>query len=265
MDKIIFIFCSVFFMNAHAQFTRADMAGSDQKPLHGYFQPQTAAKTAEKSPVIIAMHGCGGMLSPQGKPNDRTQTYAKTLAAQGWHVLFLDSFGGRGVKSICGGGKEVTLQQRVADVQTAVNTIAKRPDVDMQKIALLGWSHGSSTTLLATDKRIAYDVKPITSVVFYPGCGSASVNKGWQPAWPVLMQLGEKDDWTEPASCQNLAAVWRDKVEQDTYANAYHGFDSDAPLRFLKSIKSGVHLGGEPAAKAASEKRIIAYFKAAFK
>jgi dienelactone hydrolase len=53
------------------------------------------------------------------------------------------------------------------------------------------------------------------------------------------------------------------------YANAYHGFDSDAKLTQLKSVISrttgqGVHLGGEPAAKAASQAALLAFFSKAF-
>jgi dienelactone hydrolase len=83
------------------------------------------------------------------------------------------------------------------------------------------------------------------------------------------MQLGALDDWTNPSPCQRLAAVSSDLVKQDTYANAHHGFDSNSPVRPIqlttpRGVKT-VHAGGEPAAKAASQAKMIAFFKEHFK
>ncbi len=231
------------------------------------YQAHIYLASQAKAPTIIALHGCGGMLNKQGEPNQRSTDYAKLLNAQGWHVVYLDSFTARGVKSVCGGGQAVTLAQRVQDVQAAVAYVAQQPYADPARIALLGWSHGGSTALLATDKTVAYTAKPVTTVVFYPGCGKRSVNTGWHAAWPVTMLLGAADDWTDPVPCQQIAAA--QSLSVHTYANAYHGFDSDAPLVQLKSITSaltgqGVHLGGNAAAKSAAQEALISVFKHAF-
>ena len=260
-------------------FNRIDFASSDNATLHGYFSPGATVNavtqnTETQKPTVLALHGCGGMLNAKSAPNARTEAYAKLFNAQGWNVLFLDSFTGRGVQSICGGGQAVMLAQRVADVQAVVgrlsSTVSAIAGVDARRLAVIGWSHGGSTALSANGKNVAYTVQPLATVVFYPGCGARSVQRQWQPAAPVLMQLGAADDWTDPKPCQTLAADWPTLIAVDTYANAYHGFDSNAPLTQLKSITSsmtgqGVHLGGEPAAKAASEARVLAYLAAAFK
>jgi dienelactone hydrolase len=233
--------------------------------LDGYFY----TATNPKAPAILALHGCGGMLNPRGQPNLRTVAYAKFLNEQGWHVLFLDSFTARGVKTVCG-GSNVPPSLRVTDVQAAVAYLAKRDDVDAQRIGILGWSHGGSTTLLANEKNVQYATPPLAALAFYPGCGDG---KGgamfWQPARPILMQLGASDDWTNPITCQRLTALHPDLVQQDTYANAHHGFDSDGPVRPLplytsRGVKT-VHAGGEPAAKAASQAKLAAFFKEHFK
>jgi dienelactone hydrolase len=182
--------------------------------------------------------------------------------------VYLDSFTARGVKSICGGNQAVTLAQRVQDVQAAVAYVAQQPYADPARIAILGWSHGGSTALLATAKSLAYGVKPVATAVFYPGCGKRSVDTGWRAAWPVTLFLGSADDWTDPRPCQQIAAAQNLAVH--TYEGAYHGFDSDAPLVQLKSNTSsmtgqGVHLGGNAAARAAAQAELIAALKAAFK
>jgi dienelactone hydrolase len=220
------------------------------------------------APTIIALHGCGGMVNAKGEPNNRTKDYAKLLNAQGWHVVSIDSFTARGVKSVCGGGQAVTLKQRVQDVQAAVAYVAQQTFADPARIALLGWSHGGTSALLATDKTLTYDIKPVTTLVFYPGCGKRSVDTGWRAAWSVTMLLGAADDWTDPVPCQQIAA--QQGLTVHTYANAFHGFDSDAPLVQLKSITSsltglGVHLGGNSAAKTAAHADLIRSFQQAFK
>ncbi len=233
--------------------------------LDGYFY----TASSQKAPTIVALHGCGGMLNPRGQPNLRTVAYAKFLNEQGWHVLFLDSFTARGVKSVCGSGGNVPPSLRVTDVQAAVAYVAKREEVDAQRIGILGWSHGGSTTLLANEKNVQYVVAPRAALAFYPGCGDGLGRINWQPARPILLQLGAADDWTNAGFCQRLAVQWTELVQQDTYANANHGFDSDAPVRpvLLKTPHGSktVHAGGEPAAKAASQAKLIAFFKEYFK
>ena len=272
--KIILLLCCAFISVLLAAqvlaqpLSRTDFSSTDTATLHGYFSAGNNA--SQKRPTVIALHGCGGMLNTKGEPNARSEAYAKLITAQGWNVLFLDSFTGRGVKTVCGGAQTVTLAQRVGDVQAAVAKLAVQADVDPQRIALLGWSHGGSTALAATSKGLNYAVQPRATVVFYPGCGARSVQRLWQPATPVLMQLGAADDWTDPKPCHALAADWPALIAVDTYPNAYHGFDSNAPLTQLKTITStmtglGVHLGGEPAAKAASERRVLGYLTEAFK
>ena len=238
--------------------------------LDGYFFASPAAD-ARKAPAIVALHGCGGMLRAQGAPNVRTMAYAKLLNAQGWHVLFVDSLTARGVTSVCGGNSKVTQTQRVTDVQAAVALLAKREDVDSSRIGIVGWSHGGATALLANDTSIEYVIAPRAVFAFYPGCGEANERtRAWRPAQPVLMQLGAADDWTSPAPCQTLAAQWKELVLQDTYANAHHGFDSNGSgLRAVyldtPKGKKTVHTGGDPAAKAASQIKLITFFKEHFK
>lgn len=234
--------------------------------LDAYWYPVDA----KLAPTVIALHGCGGMLNPQGRPNLRTQAYSKLLNAQGWHVLFVDSLTPRGEKSVCGGKGNVSPALRVSDVQAAVAHLAQMPQVDSTRLALLGWSHGGSTGLLANNATVRYAVQPKAVVTFYPGCGSKEAQQRWQPALPQLMLLGAADDWTPPASCQRLAKQFTQQIRVQTYAGAHHGFDGDAPLAVVKGVigfetKQPVHAGGDPAAKAASQAELVAFLKEHFK
>ncbi len=267
LQKLVSGFLILLGVCAHAQtLLKIDNNGVQ---LDGYFYA-TQAGNARNAPTIVALHGCGGMLE-RGQPNSRSKHYAQILNEQGWHVLFLDSLTARGIKSVCGGNHQVTQAQRVTDVQAAVAYLSKQSEVDAQRIGILGWSHGGTASLLSNDLSVEYTIAPRAFVAFYPGCGEArGARMAWRPAKPTLMQLGAADDWTSPLPCKSLAAQWDAVVQQDTYANAHHGFDSEG--RVLRTIRLNtpkgaktVHTGGEPTAKAASQLKLIAFFKEHFK
>jgi dienelactone hydrolase len=242
--------CTVF-SAARAAPTTLQNVANEPYQAHVYLNADQS-----KAPTIIALHGCGGMVNAKGEPNNRTNDYAKLLNAQGWHVMYIDSFTARGVKSVCGGGQAVTLKQRVQDVQAAVAYVAQQTFADP-----------APTALLATDKTLIYGIKPVATMVFYPGCGKRSVDTGWRAAWPVTMLLGAADDWTDPVPCQQIAAA--QGLSAHIYDGAFHGFDSDAPVVQLKSITSamtgqGVHLGGNTAAKTAAQAELVRAFQHAF-
>ena len=254
---------------AHAQtLLKIDNQGTK---LDGYYFAAPTTTATPKAPAIVALHGCWGMLNPKGTPNARTLAYAKLLNAQGWHALFVDSLTARGVKSVCGGNSKVTQAQRVTDVQAAVAFLAKHADVDAQRIGILGFSHGGTAALLSNDASVSYATPPRAFVAMYPGCSELAARAmSWQPVKPVLLQLGAADDWTSPVPCQNLADQWKDKVTQDTYPNAHHGFDSDGTVLRAVTLdtpkgKKTVHTGGNPAAKAAAQAKLISFFKEHFK
>jgi len=262
----LIIFSLFLFINGISSAQTLIKIDSKGAAIDGYFY---AAKTtvSPKAPVIVALHGCGGMMEKREQPNSRSKNYARLLNEQGWHVLFLDSLTARGVKSVCGGKTDVTQAHRVADVQAAVTYLAKHSDADVERIGVLGFSHGGTATLLSNDVSVKYAANPRAFVAMYPGCGEdVARQKTWQPVNPVLMQLGAADDWTSPVPCQTLAAQWPSLVRQDTYAGAHHGFDSEGTvlraiqLNTPKGVKT-VHTGGEPTAKATAQAKLISFFK----
>jgi dienelactone hydrolase len=83
------------------------------------------------------------------------------------------------------------------------------------------------------------------------------------------MLLGEADDWTPAAPCHQLAERSAPpRPEVVGYAGAYHGFDSNAPVRVRRDVPNGthpgegVHVGGNAQAHAASRERLKAFIQA---
>ena len=66
----------------------------------------------------------------------------KTAGGWGYVVLAPDSFGPRGVKSVCTTPTAVTANMRVADIAGALDYLATRPDVVKGNIGIIGHSHG---------------------------------------------------------------------------------------------------------------------------
>jgi dienelactone hydrolase len=230
--------------------------------LSGHWFP---ASPALKSPALVLLHGCGGMLNKKGQPAERYTALAARLNALGIHALVLDSLTPRGETELCTrrlDTRQVKQPQRRRDALGALQWLAAQPRVDATKLGLLGWSNGGSTVLASTNRRhaevAAAPVQPSLAVAFYPGC-EAELRAGYEPTAPLLMLLGEADDWTPVAPCKALAAQSSGHAPRwESYLGAHHGFDGTAPVRLRKDVPNGVnpgqgvHVGGNPAARAAS-------------
>lgn len=224
-------------------------------------------------PAVVALHGCGGLYRRDGHTLDaRYPSTVERLHALGYHVLLPDSFGSRGMPSVCSqryGTRSISIADRRADVLDALAWLRSQPGVDDDRIALLGWSNGATTALSTMDARQAPPAPPLAAVVlFYPGCDRLQAAE--PAASAVLMQLGGADDWTPPEPCERLAHRWQAEghsVALDVYPGAYHGFDADTPVRFRADVPNGrnaagVHQGGNPAAARAAQARLAEFLGA---
>ena len=222
------------------------------------------AQEVGRRPAIIALHGCSGLYNNRGRFDDRYTFYAQRWNAAGWHVVAPDSLGSRGQGSICAQTAQertIKVAHRRDDVLRAAAWLAARNDVDPQRIAIVGWSHGAMTALEVVDRSLWRSQPPVAIVMYYPGCNQWKRRALVQPAAPVLMLLGEADDWTPAAPCKELAQRFESShagaVTMRTYADGHHGFDRRGPVRFHPDIpaggdKRGVHVGGNPTAREAS-------------
>ena len=217
-------------------------------------------------PAVLALHGCGGLYNRDGRTLDaRYPEYAARLHAAGVHVLLTDSFTPRGARQICSvkhGDRSITVETRRQDAIAAVRWLQARSEVDPQRIVLLGWSHGAMTLLTAINAARVPHAAPLAgAIAFYPGC-RATLQQPFRLDTPLLLLLGEKDDWTPPGRCIALAErVSQAQPQADltlrVYPDAYHGFDSARPVRLRADVPNGVnpagvHVGGQPEARAAA-------------
>jgi dienelactone hydrolase len=239
--------------------------------LPGYW---FAAPTTGRAPAWVLLHGCGGPYAREAALSSRMRQYARLLNEQGMHALVLDSLTPRGERELCtqrAGERKVTQTQRRRDALGALEWLAARSDVDRARLGLLGWSNGGSTVLAATNlahpEVAAASVRASHAVAFYPGCADEE-RRGYQPSGPLLLLLGEADDWTPAAPCKALAAHAATPTPQlHSYAGAFHGFDGTAPLRLRSDVPGGanpgrgVHVGGDNAARGASQAELLRFLR----
>ena len=249
----------------------------------------SSADVHARTPVVIALHGCNGMYaSTPGRESQldaRGSAYAAKLVGQGYAVLFVDSFGSRGTRQVCTirtSDRTITPARRRLDVLGALQWLGTQRWVARDRIALVGWSHGGSTTLAtisASNRDVAAFRKrsdaPFVraAFAFYPGCAAAVRDERWHPAVPLRIVIGAADDWTPASACEALGARGRDQrwpLEVTVYPDAHHGFDAPrGKVVHLAAVPNGanpgqgVHVGPEPAAREDAQRRLLAFLREA--
>ena len=228
-------------------------------------------------PAIIGLHGCGGMFGSGGKIMSRDAQWADFLSAHGFIVLLVDSFGSRGVGNVCAQRSPAVdpSRERPYDAYAALQYLRTLPLVHADRIGLLGWSQGGATVLFTIDS--SAPARPTVlpegdfraAVAFYPGwCDGKYHRSGWSSKIPLLVLIGEKDNWTQAAPCRYfLEHSRRDDTALTVviYPDAFHDFDwPDLPLHAVTSVstRSGnPTTGTNPAASEDAHKRVLSYFE----
>ncbi len=258
------------------QVPTAGLSSSPGPLLALVFSP--AGKADAKHPAVVMVHGCGGAYGRGGQLNARHAMWGEYLAAQGYVALMLDSFSSRGIQEICTTKfSERTLKEgdRVGDAYAALAYLRQLPNVDAGRIALLGWSHGAGVTLDTVNNLPAATSAATAgfnaAIAFYPGCTSRNKRAdNFHPYAPLLLLIGEADDWTPAAPCKALAATVAARGEPMhivTYPDTFHDFDSPAltAMRIRKDVPNGVNPGAgvttapNPQAREDAKQRVRAF------
>lgn len=255
-----------------------------------WFLPREGA-TPRALPVVVALHGCGGLLA-QGARRDGTtaatgtvagttdvsallqqryREYAHWLTERGYAVLMPDSFSARGKPhGICAepiDNRAIDERTRRADALAALRWVAQQPAVDASRIVLLGWSNGAQAVLATVDASRPWPAgtPPVErAVAFYPGCKRAVQQHSFRLRSPLLLMIGGADDWTPATRCAMLQSAVQARqpgarFRLEIYPGAYHGFDgtselhrrTDVPAAAMRKSHS-VTVGGDAVARVAA-------------
>lgn len=217
--------------------------------------------------VLIALHGCGGLLSTITKNGDklsaRHAAMAEFAVRHDWIAVFPDSFTTRGHREICTqkfADRTIKQTHRKADVLATAQWVKtqtwsagdkqKSEVPSALKTVLLGWSNGGTTVLETIEvpkttqpQQSAVSVTSLIdqAVAFYPGC-SVQLARQYRTDVPLTLFLGGLDDWTPARPCIDLGNHTGARVF--VYPEAHHGFDSPSgSVRLRKDVPNGVNPG----------------------
>ena len=219
-------------------------------------------------PVVIALHGCGGLSTSDGIL-PRYRDWAEQLLKTRHAVLLPDSFGSRELGPQCRvrdrDQRVLARRERVADVTAARQWLMAQAWVARERISLIGWANGASAVLWAVrpqlaPRRLEPDYR--AAIAFYPDC-RISARTGWSTRVPTLLLIGASDDISSPSSCRQMVDGARGRsalARIVVYPEAAHDFDrANLPLRATGpdagSPEAG-HIGTDKEARADSQKRV---------
>jgi dienelactone hydrolase len=220
-------------------------------------------------PVVIALHGCGGLAGHSEPVQPRYRDWAEQLLKQGNAVLLPDSYASREVGPQCHNRERRILarRERVVDILAARQWLMLQPWAAHDRISLLGWANGASALLWAvrpqlSSRHIEPDFR--AAIAFYPDCRISS-GLGWSARVPTLVLIGAKDDVSSPPACRQMVdgAQGRSALARIVvYPSAYHDFDrANFPVHAIGPTADATdpekgHLGTDAEARADSQKRV---------
>jgi dienelactone hydrolase len=220
-------------------------------------------------PVVIALHGCGGLSGHSEPVQVRYRDWAEELLKDGKAVLFPDSYGSRELGPQCHvKERRITARrERVADILAARQWLMQQAWAAQDRITLLGWANGASAVLWAVRPQLLlHHAEPDfrSAVAFYPDC-RLSLGLGWSARVPTLVLIGAKDDVSSPSACRQMVegAHGRSALTRIVvYPTAYHDFDrANLPVQAIGPNPDAAdpekgHVGTDAEARADSQKRV---------
>lgn len=154
-------------------------------------------------------------------------SWADRLSRQSYAALAVDSLGPRGMDENCGG---LFFHEQAEDGYAALGYLAAKPFVRASQVAVMGFSMGAGSVLAALERELLeqrHGEKFRAGIAFY----ASGITTG-----PVLVLVGDKDDWTPSSSCEAMAAGRpelgaprtpgdRSSIELVVYPGVHHDFD----------------------------------------
>lgn len=203
-----------------------------------------APEGAGPFPAVLLLHTCYGNLG-------HADAWAARLQGRGYVAVVVNSMGARDLDghfdrmAVCG-GRVLRSRERARDIRLSVEQLRAAGNVDMTRIALVGFSHGGWTALdyLARPpgpedggSGSAGPVRIKGVVAVYPYCGGEAMEglADWPRGVRTLMLLAGNDQTVSTPECQALARAQAARgflVETHVYPGARHGYDIDPALIF---------------------------------
>ena len=225
-------------------------------------------------PAVALFHGCHGVSAS-------TRQWAEWLGDRGYVALVVDSWRARGIDDGCrADGPDVPSSERFDDAMGALRFLQAQPDVDRARVAAMGWSNGGVFAISVINgpslerARARGVVVPEpgfqAAIALYPGGCYSLVSEA--VVKPLLLLIGEADDWTVARTCAEMVEAMRGRGAPATivlYPGAYHYFDVEGQvMTFLPGVGNrnrpdgaGATVAYDPVAAADARRRVEAFLR----
>ena len=187
-------------------------------------------KKKKKYPVVIGVAGSSGW-------GEHHFEYLKMYQDAGIATLQLQSFKSRNETSTVGTQNTVTIPMVILDSYRALEKLGENPKIDIENVAITGWSLGGGVTLFSGWKPIMDAInsenKFAAHLAFYPPCFAEPSILEFTDS-PMHILIGEIDEWTPADACLELTSFLKENginnVGITVYEGAHHSFDRDEPI-----------------------------------
>ncbi|WP_332853945.1 dienelactone hydrolase family protein [Duganella sp. S19_KUP01_CR8] len=191
-------------------------------------------------PAMVLMHGSGGIEASM-------QTWVDAFHAIGVATFVVSSFEPRGVKRTAEDQTLVPAAANLMDSLQALQLLATHPRIDPARIGVMGFSRGGSVAFQSAVEPLRRavlksELRYALHIPVYAGCGQVY----WSPELsraPMLNLVGEADDYTGAAACEQLAAQYAAAgagIRTIKYAGAHHSWDGNYPVHLLPQATTGI-------------------------
>ena len=175
-------------------------------------------------PLVIGVAGSDGW-------GEHHFEYLKMYQDMGIATFQLQSFKSRGVISTVGTQNTVTHAMIILDSYRALEKLSEHPLIDIDNVAITGWSLGGGVTLFSGWKplmdAIDSDYKFAAHLAFYPPCFVEPSILDFTDS-PIHILIGELDEWTPSDPCIHLVDLLDNNgvdINITVYEDAHHSFD----------------------------------------
>jgi dienelactone hydrolase len=224
--------------------------------------------------AVVICHGSDGV-------DGRGEFHARSLNEAGIVTLEIDMWAARGVRRGAAARPQSPVET-VADAFAALRFLAEQPEVDPERIGVMGFSWGGVVSLLSATRALAETHRSggpgfAAHVAHYPVCWAYGAVPGLslegRTGAPILIQTGDGDAYDTPGAGERLAARLREEngggdIEHRAYPAATHGFDRDLPTQIIDDPFAHEGRGGpvtmafDPEAAALARSAATAFFSA---
>lgn len=182
-------------------------------------------------PAVVLLHGCDGRMG-SSYTWAGLERHANYLNDLGIAALLVDSYADRHyvtVSDSCGRPAKYILP-RVLDAYAALRHLQQDERIIDDAIGVQGASQGAAVAMRVVSSNWMYTQfapEPgfAAAALWYPYCPTYGSSP---PSKPVLILIGEQDDWTPAGNCREWVQRYDDQVPRPQLVvleGAHHSFD----------------------------------------